>query len=74
MPLADFRCKRCGKTHELIVSIHAGEPSGPPAPTLCDPGDGGCGADGDEGLERVKEIGRTGFTLKGRGWAAHGYS
>ncbi len=65
MPLVDFHCRSCGRVIEKLVSRNEKDP------TLCDPaepnavGAGGCGC---ETLERLKEIPRTSFALKGSGW------
>lgn len=83
MPLRDYKCRKCGNVSEHIVKHDESN-----APTTCDqvkienmPApdvgagvviprlDGMCGGE----LERVQEIGRTGFELRGSGWAADSY-
>ena len=62
MPLRDFKCRTCGKTTEHLVRLSE------PDPARC-----ACGADGDKGLERVREPARSSFELKGKGWFRDGY-
>lgn len=74
MPLRDYKCTTCGNVTEHLVKNDESD-----APTTCEneiPFEGYAGAPptfecgGD--LERVREIGRTGFDLKGNGWFGTG--
>jgi putative FmdB family regulatory protein len=62
MPIYEFRCIKCRKIIELQMSIKDDT-----CPMCVEPG-----CDGQQEMERI--MSKTGFALKGMGWASDGYS
>ena len=62
MPIYEYKCLACGAVVEILQRMDA------PAPTCAK-----CPQDAPQAPERVKQVSRSSFVLKGSGWASDGY-